>query len=226
MCLVRPGDQLSSRFVPPSSCNLVKVTGPITLQNARYLNLKLSAYAIETEGSVTEHAVVHAPPANENEPPWVRINSACYTGDIFGDRRCDCHEQMLQAFDIIGSEGGLLIYHFGHEGRGLGFIQKIEAAALMEAHGLSTFAASNRVANISDARTYDADVVILRKGFGFNRVRLLTNNPLKIAALSAGGIDVVSTRRLISRRREVQPLLEAKRREQNHMIDFDSNQGG
>jgi GTP cyclohydrolase II len=202
-----------------ASHRIVHKAPTIPLNNPSFPNLTMSACTVQIAGHITEHAIIAGSGNFTNaNPPWLRLNSACFTGDLFGDRRCDCSEQMQRALAIINDDGGFLIYHLDHEGRALGLTRKIAALALTDGQGLSTFAASKRVAATADARTYDAAVIIL-KYLGIHRVRLLTNNPLKIAALTEAGIDVVETRRLISLRKDLAPLLEAKRREQNHLID-------
>jgi GTP cyclohydrolase II len=149
--------------------------------------------------------------------PTVRINSACFTGDIFGDERCDCNEQFLNALDRVQEEGGLILYHFHHEGRGGGFTSKLRALDTMAKQGLSTFAAMRMHLQKNDLRQYGAALAIL-KDLNIRSVRLISNNPEKIAALVAGGIRVVECKGYVSGRPELKDYLLSKRHEQGHRI--------
>jgi GTP cyclohydrolase II len=122
--------------------------------------------------------------------PLVRVHSECLTGDVFFSRRCDCGEQLRTAMDRIAAAGcGVLIYLRGHEGRGIGLAQKLRAYEL-QAAGLDTVDANLRLGFPVDGRNYGAAAAILRD-LGVTSVRLLTNNPDKVAALRADGIRVV-----------------------------------
>ena len=117
--------------------------------------------------------------------PLVRIHSACFTSEVLGSLKCDCREQLNYALKAITAEGcGLVIYLF-QEGRGIGLGAKVQAYALQE-RGLDTVDANTELGFEEDARTYEAAISIL-KDFGLNRLRLLTNNPDKLEALTATG---------------------------------------
>ncbi len=121
----------------------------------------------------------------------VRLHSECATGDILGSLRCDCRDQLEESLRRIAQEGGLLIYLKGHEGRGIGLTNKIKAYALQEA-GLDTIEANLHLGFPMDARDYKAATAILTY-FGIDTLRLLTNNPLKVAALQEAGLIVEET---------------------------------
>jgi GTP cyclohydrolase II len=120
--------------------------------------------------------------------PLVRIHSQCLTGDVFGSLRCDCRSQLEMALAMIAEEGaGVLIYE-QQEGRGIGLMAKLQAYELQDA-GLDTVEANQRLGFKADHREFTLPAEIL-KSLGVSRVRLLSNNPDKVAALERGGIKV------------------------------------
>ena len=119
----------------------------------------------------------------------VRIHSECATGDILGSWRCDCRDQLELSLQKIHEAGnGLLIYIRGHEGRGIGLANKIKAYALQDL-GFDTVEANIKLGFAPDQREYGSATAILRY-YGLNRVKLLTNNRLKVQALERAGIEV------------------------------------
>jgi len=124
--------------------------------------------------------------------PLVRLHSECLTGDIFSSARCDCGEQLHEAIGLLSEEGGILLY-LRQEGRGIGLYAKLDAYRLQD-QGIDTYEA-NRWLNLpEDARNYTIGARMLQ-ALGVNRIRLLTNNPDKVAQLQAAGIDVAEVRR-------------------------------
>ncbi|HEX3792532.1 MAG TPA: 3,4-dihydroxy-2-butanone-4-phosphate synthase [Pseudonocardiaceae bacterium] len=136
-----------------------------------------------------EHlALVHGRPA-ETAGPLVRIHSECLTGDAFGSLRCDCGPQLNLAIDLISHEpAGVVVYLRGHEGRGIGLVEKICAYAVQDELGMDTVDANLRLGHPVDARDYGVGAQILRD-LGVRRPRLLTNNPDKFRALCAYGLN-------------------------------------
>src|SRR5437762_76246 len=121
-------------------------------------------------------------------PPLVRIHSQCLTGDVFGSLRCDCRQQLEMALAMIADQGaGVLIYE-QQEGRGIGLMAKLQAYELQDA-GLDTVEANERLGFKADHREFGLPAQVL-KALGISRVRLLSNNPEKVAALERGGIEV------------------------------------
>src|SRR6266545_6740898 len=119
--------------------------------------------------------------------PLLRIHSQCFTSEVLGSLRCDCREQLEIAMRAITEEGrGLVIYEH-QEGRGIGLMAKLQAYALQDA-GLDTVEANHALGFKEDARDFGLAVAILRE-LGLDRVRLLTNNPNKVRALTDGGIE-------------------------------------
>jgi GTP cyclohydrolase II len=181
----------------------------------------LGSYKIAYKNAETETAILYSPELENLGPaPLVRINSACFTSDIFGDQRCDCNEQLNQAMDALSKEAGLIIYHFHHEGRGAGLTTKLRVTSRMLSQNISTFEAMRLELSKQDLRQYRTAVLILND-LGITRVRLMTNNPEKIAALQSGGIEIVSTEKIFSYRPNLAVYLASKVQEQGHSIESD-----
>ncbi|WP_424935245.1 MULTISPECIES: GTP cyclohydrolase II [Bacteria] len=143
------------------------------------------AYKDRTTG--TDHvAVVSGEPG---ETALVRVHSECLTGEAFGSLKCECGPQLDAALDAIEQEGGVVIYMRGHEGRGIGLINKLRAYGLQE-DGLDTVDANLALGLPADARDYAAAAGILAD-LGISKVRLLTNNTDKVSQLRELGLDVV-----------------------------------
>ena len=141
------------------------------------------------DGKRKEEAVALTMGDLKTSPPLVRIHSQCLTGDVFGSLRCDCRQQLEMALAMIAQEGvGILIYE-QQEGRGIGLMAKLQAYALQDA-GLDTVEANERLGFKADHREFALPAEIL-KNIGVDRVRLLSNNPDKVAALESAGIRVV-----------------------------------
>ena len=120
----------------------------------------------------------------------LRIHSQCFTGEVLGSLRCDCHDQLEIAMQAIAEEGrGLVIYEY-QEGRGIGLMAKLEAYELQDA-GLDTVEANHALGFKADCRDFSLPAAILRD-LGIKRVRLLSNNPRKAGALAQNGIEVVA----------------------------------
>lgn len=123
------------------------------------------------------------------DAPLVRVHSECWTGDVVGSLRCDCGEQLGRALTAITSHGAGVLLYLRQEGRGIGLANKVRAYALQDG-GLDTVDANTALGLPIDAREYGGAAAILTE-LGVRRVRLMTNNPDKVAALEAAGISVV-----------------------------------
>ena len=154
----------------------------------------------------------------DDEAPLVRVHSECLTGEAFGSLKCECGPQLDAALDAIEQDGGVVIYMRGHEGRGIGLINKLRAYSLQE-RGLDTVDANLALGLPADARDYAAAAGILAD-LGVDKVRLLTNNTDKVSQLRQLGLDVVEQVPLIV---GVGPnnhqYLETKRDRMGHIID-------
>ena len=122
------------------------------------------------------------------QPPLVRLHSECLTGDVFGSLKCDCGPQLKEALRIIGEAGGGILLYLRQEGRGIGLANKLRAYALQD-RGLDTVDANRRLGFADDERDY-AHAAAMLKALGADEVRLLTNNPAKVAGLESAGIKV------------------------------------
>jgi len=121
-------------------------------------------------------------------PPLVRVHSQCLTGDVFGSLRCDCRQQLEMALSLIAGEGaGILIYE-QQEGRGIGLMPKLQAYELQDA-GLDTVEANEKLGFKADHREFALPAKILN-ALKVKSVRLLSNNPEKVAALEKAGVRV------------------------------------
>lgn len=147
----------------------------------------------------------------------VRVHSECLTGEAFGSLKCECGPQLDAALDAIEKEGGVVVYMRGHEGRGIGLINKLRAYALQE-EGLDTVDANLALGLPADAREYAAAAGIMTD-LGVSRVRLLTNNTDKVTQLRELGLDIIEQVPLIV---GVGPnnhqYLETKRDRMGHII--------
>jgi GTP cyclohydrolase II len=150
------------------------------------------------------------------KPPLVRLHSECLTGDVFGSLKCDCGLQLKAALKIIGEEGGGVLLYLRQEGRGIGLANKIRAYSLQD-RGLDTVDANRRLGFADDERDYGHAAAML-KALGIERVRLLTNNPGKVAGLGQAGMVVVQR---IAHQMPANPhnadYLETKRNRSGHL---------
>src|SRR5690348_8381912 len=153
----------------------------------------------------------------KTKPPLVRVHSQCLTGDVFASLRCDCRQQLELSLSLIGGEGaGILVYE-QQEGRGIGLMAKLQAYALQD-QGLDTVEANEKLGFKADYREYGLPVAIL-KHLGVGSVRLLSNNPEKVAALEQAGIAVVERVPCeIEPHGNVENYLKTKREKLGHLL--------
>ena len=123
-----------------------------------------------------------------SKSPYLRIQSACFTSEIFKSKDCDCHEQLEKSLETINSNGGLLIYLL-QDGRGAGIFQKIKGMRLTQDEGINTAQAYDKLKIERDPRDYKKVINVLNY-FEIKKVNLLTNNPRKVNGLTENGIEV------------------------------------
>ncbi|HLJ26074.1 MAG TPA: GTP cyclohydrolase II [Candidatus Angelobacter sp.] len=136
----------------------------------------------------TESAVALVMGDLHSAPPLVRIHSQCLTGDVFGSLRCDCRAQLEMALTLIAQAGSGVLVHEQQEGRGIGLMAKLQAYELQD-KGMDTVQANEHLGFKADHREFQLPAEIL-KLLGLKAVRLLSNNPQKVAALESAGIRV------------------------------------
>ncbi len=178
--------------------------------------MRFRAYRDRMTGS--DHLAVIA--GHPGPDALVRVHSECLTGEAFGSLKCECGPQLHESLQLIQREGGIVVYLRGHEGRGIGLVNKLRAYKLQEG-GLDTFDANLALGFPADQRDYGAAVAILQD-LGVSSVRLLTNNPDKATQLAAHGLSVTETIPLIVGVGEFNnDYLEAKRDRMGHSLPQD-----
>jgi GTP cyclohydrolase II len=149
-------------------------------------------------------------------PPLVRIHSQCLTGDVFHSLRCDCHDQLHLALGMIAKEGAGILLYEEQEGRGIGLMAKLRAYELQD-KGRDTVEANLELGFRADYREFELPAEIL-KALHISAVRLITNNPEKVAALEDAGIRVVErVSAAIPAEATFERYLETKRNKMGHL---------
>ena len=156
---------------------------PISVSEAGRLHV------FRPEDGGEEHYAVEIGQPDRARPVLARLHSACFTGDLLGSLKCDCGPQLRAALAQMGMEGHGVLLYLNQEGRGIGLANKMRAYALQD-QGFDTVEANHRLGFHDDERDFRIGAAILRQ-MGFDAVRLLTNNPAKIARMEASGIAVV-----------------------------------
>ncbi len=180
-------------------------------------DFKAIGYKNDLDGS--EHvAIIKGNPEKLKEPVLVRMHSECLTGDAFGSLRCDCRPQLEAALSRISQEGEGVVVYLRQEGRGIGLVNKLKAYKLQDG-GLDTVEANEKLGFPADLRNYGVGAQILTD-LGINRLKLLTNNPRKIAGLGGYGLKVESRVPLVICPGDHNAAyLEVKREKLGHLID-------
>jgi GTP cyclohydrolase II len=144
--------------------------------------------AFRSYGSATEHLAIVIGRPETADAPLVRIHSECFTGDLLGSMRCDCGDQLRGAIRRMTMDGSGILLYLAQEGRGIGLVNKLRAYVLQD-RGLDTMDANRALGWGADERNFLIGATMLRI-MSINRVRLLTNNPDKLNAMVACGIEV------------------------------------
>jgi GTP cyclohydrolase II len=194
----------------PTRWGHFRILGFEGLTEPRDLNSDPNSRAVENAVALTMGDL-------KDGAPLVRIHSQCLTGDVFHSLRCDCHDQLHLALGLIASEGAGILLYEQQEGRGIGLMAKLRAYELQD-QGLDTIEANEHLGFRADYREFELPAEVL-KMLGVHSVRLITNNPEKVAALEAAGITVVER---ISAAIPPEPTferyLETKRDKMGHLV--------
>lgn len=150
-------------------------------QNARL-------HVFRPEDGSEEHYAIEIGRPDRAKPVLARLHSACFTGDLLGSLKCDCGPQLNAALGAMGAEGEGVLLYLNQEGRGIGLANKMRAYALQD-QGFDTVEANHRLGFEDDERDFRIGAELLRS-LGFDTVRLMTNNPAKIAMMEKQGITV------------------------------------
>ncbi|MCF8484372.1 MAG: GTP cyclohydrolase II [Rhodobacteraceae bacterium] len=141
------------------------------------------------ENGTEEHYAIEIGQPDRSAPVLARLHSACFTGDVLGSLKCDCGPQLHAALGLMGAEGQGVLLYLNQEGRGIGLANKMRAYSLQD-QGFDTVEANHRLGFEDDERDFRIGADILRR-MGFGSVRLMTNNPRKIAMMESCGLRVV-----------------------------------
>lgn len=169
-----------------------------------------------------DHVAIIVGSPDMSDTVTVRLHSACLTGDLFGSLKCDCGDQLRQTIKYMSENGGGVLLYLDQEGRGNGLSNKIRAYSL-QANGFDTYDADEVLGFGHDQRHFDFAASMLDQ-LGIKKVRIMTNNPLKIEALRQGGLDVVADQRIEGRQNDFNvSYLETKRDRAGHIISVETN---
>jgi 3,4-dihydroxy 2-butanone 4-phosphate synthase/GTP cyclohydrolase II len=213
--IVSIGDLIVHRIKNES---IVDEIATASLPTREYGNFRICTF--ESHIDKAHHLALIKGEIDSHKPILVRMHSECLTGDTFGSSRCDCGLQLKVALAKLEKEGGILLY-LRQEGRGIGLGNKIRAYALQDT-GIDTVEANHRLGFSADERDYGVGAQML-KLLGVDKIRLMTNNPCKVAGMTRYGIDVVSREPL-----EIAPnphniaYLRTKRDKLGHLFNFEN----
>jgi 3,4-dihydroxy 2-butanone 4-phosphate synthase / GTP cyclohydrolase II len=204
--------------IPETSRVIFEVETTVPTEHGAF---RFRAYRDRQTG--VDHLAIIA--GNPTNGALIRVHSECLTGEVFASEKCECGPQLDAALDAIQQEGGVVIYMRGHEGRGIGLINKLKAYRLQE-DGLDTIDANLALGFPADGRDYGAAVAIL-EDLGISEVRAITNNPEKLRQLKERGITVIERVPLVVGVGEFnEKYLEAKRDRMGHVLPDDATLGG
>ncbi|MDF2519830.1 MAG: bifunctional 3,4-dihydroxy-2-butanone-4-phosphate synthase/GTP cyclohydrolase [Clostridia bacterium] len=187
----------------------------------KYGDFKIVGYINKLNNE--HHVALVKGDVDNGEPVLVRVHSECLTGDAFGSLRCDCGEQFAAAMRKINEEGRGILLYMRQEGRGIGLINKLKAYALQD-QGMDTVEANLALGFPADARDYGIGAQILAD-LGAKKVKLMTNNPKKLAGLTGYGIEIVDRVPIqMNHNERNEYYLKTKKKKLGHMLNFKEEQ--
>jgi GTP cyclohydrolase II len=174
-------------------------------------------HVFRPENGGIEHYAIEIGRPDRDAPVLARLHSACFTGDVLGSLKCDCGPQLRTALADMGRAGAGVLFYLNQEGRGIGLANKMRAYSLQD-QGFDTVEANHRLGFEDDERDFRIGADLLRK-MGFGAVRLMTNNPRKVAMMQAEGITVTERVPLVTgTNRHNAHYLEVKRAKSGHLL--------
>jgi len=228
--LARLAGLLPALFIGGDGSGAVPVSGSAIFEVAQSASLRIASrarlptkfadhgeiVAFRSEGDASEHVALVIG-ESRGEPPLVRLHSECLTGDVLGSLKCDCGPQLNDALAAIADAGWGILLYLRQEGRGIGLVNKLRAYSLQD-QGFDTVDANIRLGFVDDERDFSVAARML-EALSQQRVRVLTNNPRKVAGLEAAGIEVVAQVPLkTAGNRHNQAYLDAKRLRSGHTL--------
>lgn len=188
--------------------------GPIALPT-RYGEFKV--YAYQSPVDPVPYLAITMGDLSSGEPTLVRVHSGCLTGDVLESLRCDCGDQLHLALSKIANEGRGCLLYIAHEGRGIGIVNKLKAYALQD-EGMDTVEANQALGFKADLRDYGIGAQVLAE-LGVRKIRLMTNNPSKVAGISGHGLEIVEHVPLVAPKHEHnERYLDTKRSKMGHWL--------
>lgn len=168
-----------------------------------------------------EHLSISMGEVADMDDVFVRVHSECFTGDVLGSQRCDCGEQLHTSMKIIAEKGAGVLIYLRQEGRGIGLIEKMKAYNLQD-EGYDTVDANLMLGHQADEREYSVAAEILQD-LGIKSIRLITNNPAKIDALTKLGVKVTGRVELVPTVNvENERYLQTKVQKMHHLLNLNS----
>ncbi|NSX53804.1 GTP cyclohydrolase II [Parasulfitobacter algicola] len=201
-------DSLQSDDQAPTMHQVVQASLPLEVSDAGRLHV------FRPDDGGEEHYAIEIGQPDRSKPVLSRLHSACLTGDLLGSLKCDCGPQLRAGLRHIGDEGSGVLLYLNQEGRGIGLANKMRAYSLQD-QGFDTVEANHRLGFEDDERDFRIGSTIL-KSMGFSSVRLMTNNPAKVARMEENGIKVVDR----------VPLKVGKNHHNAHYLDIKAKKSG
>lgn len=207
-----------------SSAPCIDSATPISVERVAVASLPTEWGEFQIAGyrslnSDEEYVVLYLGEMRRDLPTLVRIHSQCLTGDVFGSTKCDCGPQLHRTMEMIQSEGRGAIVYQQQEGRGIGIINKIRAYALQD-EGADTVEANEQLGLAVDLRDYRQCAEILFD-LGLCKVRVISNNPLKLGALEEAGLQIVERVSIqVESTERAASYLKTKKEKLGHLLDF------
>ncbi len=184
---------------------------PLAVSEAGHLHI------FRSDDGTEEHYAVEIGRPERDKSVLVRLHSACFTGDLLGSLKCDCGPQLHAALHQIGNEGSGILLYLNQEGRGIGLANKMRAYSLQN-QGFDTVEANHRLGFEDDERDFRLGAEILQN-MGFSSVRLMTNNPRKLAMMQAAGLTVAArVPLLVGRNSHNSAYLDTKAKKSGHLM--------